>query len=134
MADLLAGSIQTMFEYSATLKAQIEAGKLRPVGITSAQRLKNMPNVPTFAEQGLPEMQISSWAVIMLPANAPADVVEKLASAFAEAMKDPAVVAYIDSTDGISLAHIGPKDMPGFLESETVKFGRLVEKSGARAD
>jgi tripartite-type tricarboxylate transporter receptor subunit TctC len=134
LADLLAGNIQVMFEYSATLKAHIDSGKLRPLGITSAQRLKNMSNVPTFVEQGLPNVQISSWAVIMMPAGVPADVVQKFADAFAEAMKDPAVVAYVDTTDGVSLAHIGPKDMPGFLESETVKFTRLVEKSGARAD
>jgi tripartite-type tricarboxylate transporter receptor subunit TctC len=70
----------------------------------------------------------------MMPANTPPDVVQTFSKAFNEAMKDPAVVAYVDSTDGVSLAHIGPKDMPGFLESETVKFTRLVEKSGARAD
>jgi tripartite-type tricarboxylate transporter receptor subunit TctC len=134
MTDLLAGNIQVMFEYSSVVKPQIEAGKLRPLGITTAQRLKNMPDVPTFAEQGLPEVQISAWAVIMLPANAPADVVAKLAGAFGETMRDPAILAYYDSTDSVTLGHIGPKEMPAFIESETVKFGRLVEKSGARAD
>jgi tripartite-type tricarboxylate transporter receptor subunit TctC len=134
MTDLLAGNIQVMFEYSSVVKPQIDAGKLRPLGITSAQRLKNLPDVPTFGEQGLPDVQISAWAVIMLPANAPADVVTTLANAFAATMKDPAIIAYFDSTDSISLAHVGPKEMPAFIESETVKFARLVEKSGARAD
>ena len=134
MTDLLAGNIQVMFEYPSVVKPQIEAGKLRPLGITAAQRLKNMPDVPTFAEQGLPDVQISAWSVIMLPANAPQDVVAKLAGAFAETMKDPTIIAYLDSTDSVSLAHIGPKEMPGFIASETVKFGSLVEKSGARAD
>ena len=134
MADLLGGNIQVMFEYPSVVKPQIEAGKLRPLGITTAERLKNMGDVPTFAEQGLGEVQISAWSVIMLPANAPQEVVAKLAGAFNETMKDPAIVAYFDSTDSVSLAHIGPKEMPGFIESETVKFGRLVEKSGAQAD
>lgn len=134
MADLLAGNIQVMFEYSSVVKPQIEAGKLRPLGITTAQRLKNMPDVATFAEQGLPDVQISAWSVIMLPANAPQDVVNKLASAFAETMKDPSIVAYFDSTDSVSLAHIGPKEMPAFIERETEKFGTLVKKSGAQAD
>lgn len=134
MTDLIAGNIQVMFEYSSVVKAQIEAGKIRPLGITAAQRMKNMPDVPTFVEQGLPDVQISAWAVIMLPANTPADIVAKLAGAFSETMKDPAIVAYLDSTDGVSLAHIGPKEMPAFIESETAKFGKLVEKSGARAD
>jgi tripartite-type tricarboxylate transporter receptor subunit TctC len=134
MADLLAGNIQAMFEYSSVVKPQIEAGKLRPLGITTAQRLKNMPDVPTFAEQGLSDVQISAWSVIMLPANAPAEVVDTLASAFAQTMKDPSIVAYFDSTDSVSLAHIGPKQMPAFIETETVRFGTLVRKSGAQAD
>jgi hypothetical protein len=49
-------------------------------------------------------------------------------------MKDPSIIAYFDSTDSVSLAHIGPKEMPAFIESETAKFGALVEKSGARVD
>jgi tripartite-type tricarboxylate transporter receptor subunit TctC len=134
LVDLLGGNIQVMFEYASVLKPHIEAGKLRPLGITSAARMKNMPDLPTFAEQGLPDVQISAWAVIMLPANAPQEVVTTLAGAFNETMKDPAVVAYFDSTDSVSLAHIGPKEMPGFIESESVKFGKLVEKSGAKAD
>jgi tripartite-type tricarboxylate transporter receptor subunit TctC len=134
MADLLSGNIQAMFEYSSVVKPQIEAGKLRPLGITTAERLKNMPDVPTFAEQGLSDVQISAWSVIMLPANAPPEVVDTLASAFAQTMKDPAIVAYFDSTDSVSLAHIGPKQMPAFIETETVKFGTLVRKSGAQAD
>jgi tripartite-type tricarboxylate transporter receptor subunit TctC len=134
MVDLLSGNIQAMFEYSSVVKPQIEAGKLRPLGITTAERLKNMPDVPTFAEQGLSDVQISAWSVIMLPANAPPEVVDALASAFAQTMKDPAIVAYFDSTDSVSLAHIGPKQMPAFIETETVKFGTLVRKSGAQAD
>jgi len=134
MADLLGGNIQAMFEYSSVVKPQIESGKLRPLGITTAERMKNMPDVPTFVEQGFPDVQISAWAVIMLPANAPQEVVDKLASAFAATMKDPSIVAYFDSTDAVSLAHIGPKQMPAFIESETVKFGTLVRKSGAQAD
>jgi tripartite-type tricarboxylate transporter receptor subunit TctC len=134
MADLLGGNIQAMFEYSSVVKPQIESGKLRPLGITTAERMKNMPDVPTFVEQGFPDVQISAWAVIMLPANAPQEVVDKLAFAFAETMKDPSIVAYFDSTDAVSLAHIGPKQMPAFIESETVKFGTLVRKSGVQAD
>ena len=134
MADLLAGDIQVMFEYAAVVKAQIEAGKLRPLGITSAQRMKNMPNVATFAEQGLPEVQIAAWGAIMLPINAPQQVVAKLASAFSETLKDPSVAAYFDSTDSLALADIGPKEMPGFIASETAKFSKIVERSGARVD
>lgn len=134
MADLLGGNIQAMFEYSSVVKPQIEAGKLRALGITTAERMKNMPGVPTFAEQGYPDVQISAWAVVMFPANVPQPIVDKFASAFSATMKDPSIVAYFDSTDAVSLAHIGPKEMPAFIESETMKFGTLVKKSGAQAD
>ncbi|MDQ8729942.1 tripartite tricarboxylate transporter substrate binding protein [Bradyrhizobium sp. LHD-71] len=134
MADLLGGNIDVSFEYPSVVRSHIEAGKLRPLGITSAQRLKNAANIPTFVEQGWPQVQVTAWSAIVLPANAPADVTEKLGSAFRDALKDPAVVAYFDSNDSISLADIGPKELPGFIESEIAKFKPLVEKSGARVD
>ena len=134
MTDLLAGNIQVMFDYPSVVKPQIEAGKLRPLGITTAKRLKNMPNLPTFVEQGYPTVEISAWAVLMMPANAPSNVVQKLSDAFVETMKDPSVIAYFEANDSVSLVHIGPKEMPDFLKSETAKFRQLVEKSGARAD
>ena len=134
MADLLSGDIQVMFEYAAVVKAQIEAGKLRPLAITSTQRMKNMPNVPTFTEQGLPGVQIAAWGAVMLPANVPQDVVSKLASAVRETLKDPSVVAFFDDTDSVALADIGAKEIPGFIASETEKFSKIVERSGARVD
>lgn len=134
MVDLLGGNIQVIFDYPSVVKSHIEAGKLRPLGITSAQRLKNMPDVPTMIEQGLPEVQISAWSSIMLPANVPAEITNKLATAFNATMKDPAIIAYFDSTDSIALTNIGPKELPAFIESETAKFKTLVEKSGASAD
>ena len=134
MTDLLAGNIDVIFDYPSVVKPHIDAGKLRPLGITSAQRLKNLSNIPTFAEQGLSDVQMTAWSAIMLPANAPADVVEKLGSAFKAALEDPAVVAYFDSNDSISMANIGAKELPAFIQSETAKFKTLVEKSGASAD
>jgi tripartite-type tricarboxylate transporter receptor subunit TctC len=134
MADLLGGSIDVSFEYPSVVRPHIEAGKLRPLGITSTQRLKNVANIPTFVEQGWAQVQVTAWSAIMLPAAAPADVVEKLGHAFRAALEDPAVVAYFDSNDSIPLAHIGPKELPGYIESEIAKFKTLVEKSGARAD
>lgn len=134
MTDLLAGNIQVMFEYPSVVRPQIDAGKLRPLGITTANRLKNLATIPTFTEQGLPTVQISAWAVIMMPANTPGNIVQTFAKAFDQTMKDPAIIAYFDSNDSVSLAHIGPKEMPAFLESEAVKFGELVKKSGASAD
>lgn len=134
MTDLLAGNIDVIFDYPSVVRPHIQAGKLRPLGITSAQRLKNLADVPTFVEQGWPDMQMTAWSAIMLPANTPADVADKLGSAFAAALKDPAVVAYFESNDSISLADIGPKELPGYIESEMAKFKTLVEKSGARVD
>lgn len=134
MVDLLGGNIQVIFDYPSVVKTHIEAGKLRPLGITSAQRLKNMPDVPTMIEQGLPDVQISAWSAIMLPGNTPADVTDKLATAFNATMKDPSIIAYFESTDSIPLTNIGPKELPAFIDSETAKFKTLVEKSGASAD
>ena len=134
MTDLLGGVIEIMFEYPVVVRPQIDGGKLRPLGITSAARLKSFPDVRTIAEQGWPDVVLSAWSAILLPANTPPDVVNTLAAAFASTLRDPAIVKYFDDNDSPSLVAIGPDKLPAFMESEAAKFKRLVEISGASAD
>lgn len=134
MADLLGGNIDVSFEYPSVVKAHLQAGSLKALAITSSQRMKNSADIPTFAELGYQQVQLVAWAAIMLPAGAAPEVVEKLATSFRAALKDPAVVAYFDTNDSVPLGDIGPKELPGFIESETARFKTLVEQSGAKAD
>ncbi|MBK8767388.1 MAG: tripartite tricarboxylate transporter substrate binding protein [Burkholderiaceae bacterium] len=120
-----------IFDYSIVVKPQIEAGKLRPLASTGAVRLTSHPDVPTATELGYPGVQLTAWAMIVGPAGMPQPVVDKMAKAFNEALKDPAVVKYHDD-QGVTLM----PDMQGarlreFVIKEQAKFKELVERSGA---
>ena len=131
MIDLLGGRLDLIFDYSIVVKPQIEAGKLRPLASTGAVRLTSHPDVPTATELGYPGVQLTAWAMIAGPAGMPQAVVDKMAKAFNEALKDPAVVKYHDD-QGVTLM----PDMQGarlreFAIKEQAKFKELVERSGA---
>ncbi len=126
MVDLLAGVLQVNFEYPSVVKPQIAAGKLRPLGVTSAKPLNSFPGVKTVAEQGWPDVVLTAWATLMLPAGTPLDVVNTLATAFAAALQDPEVVKYYADND-TTLLGLGPDKLPAFMESEAQKFKRIVD-------
>jgi len=83
---LLAGEIQTMTDPSTTIFPHIQGGKVRPLAVTTATRAKSLPNVPTVAEAGFPNMQRYFWLGVVAPGGTPADIVNKLNAAFRESL------------------------------------------------
>jgi tripartite-type tricarboxylate transporter receptor subunit TctC len=134
IADLLSGVLDVSFEMPNGMRTLIEAGKVRPLAMTSDRRMKNFPDVPTFAELGLPDMKIAAWSSIVVPAGTPLDVVQKLDSAITATLKDPAIAEYYSVGDSLVLDQIGYREFPAYLASETAKFKALIEKSGATTD
>ncbi|MCE9640086.1 MAG: tripartite tricarboxylate transporter substrate binding protein, partial [Betaproteobacteria bacterium] len=78
MQDLLGGQIELMFENLPTAIAQVRAGKVRALGMTSKERSPSMPEVPTVAETGVPGFEATAWFTIAAPAKVPADIIRKL--------------------------------------------------------
>lgn len=132
-ADLLAGTIDAIFDYTVVMRPHVEAGKIVPLGMSSAQRLKSFPNVPTFKERGH-DVELTAWSSIVMPAGTPPDVVKKMSDAFAETSRDPIVIKYNEENDFGNLGHMGPEKLREFFVSEAAKFKMLVEKSGATMD
>ncbi|HVZ45775.1 MAG TPA: tripartite tricarboxylate transporter substrate binding protein [Ramlibacter sp.] len=129
--DMLGGQIDILFDYLPTSWPHIESGKLRALAVSSSRRVPGR-NIPTAAEQGLPEVVLSPWYGIFAPAGTPADVVQKLSQAFGTALKKQSVVDYNYGAGAVAL-DLGPRDFATFIEREIVKWKDLVEKSGATA-
>ena len=91
LVDLIAGRLDFMFVSFAAISSFVEEGKLRILATASSRRAKEMPEVPTFSEQGLPDIEMSAWFGLFAPARTPEDVVRKLHEAFAHAVQDPDV-------------------------------------------
>ena len=131
--DLLAGTIDAIFDYTVVMRPHIEAGKIIPLGISREDRLKSFPNVPTFKERGI-DVVLTAWSSIAMPAGTPPEVVDRMSAAFQETMRDPAVIKYNEENDFGSLGHLGPEKLKEFYTSETEKFRKLVEKAGVSLD
>lgn len=101
MIDLLAGQIQVVFDNLPSSAAQIEAGKIRALAVASPTRVKSMPDVPTYAEVGYPQLNTPSWFGLAAPPNVPTDILDKLNLAVKKVLQDPEVVAQIEKQGAV---------------------------------
>jgi len=131
--DLIGGQVQAMFANLPEVLSQVQAGKLRPLAVTGKARRPNLPNVPTFAESGYPQMDTRSWFGLFAPAGTPAPIVAKLSASIAQAVADPAVQARLKELGADPIGDRHEAFQP-FVAQEVTRWGALVERSGATAD
>ncbi len=130
---LLSGETQFTFDNLANAFPQIEAGKLRPLAVTTPKRNSQVPNVPTMGEAGIQGFDISTWFGIFAPAGTPADIVQKLATASIAALKDPATVERLAKLAVVPVGNT-PAEFTAFVRAEHEKYREIVRLSGARID
>jgi tripartite-type tricarboxylate transporter receptor subunit TctC len=111
---------------------QVQAGKLKALAVSTARRVPQLANLPTFREAGLP-MDGSAWIGLVAPAGTPAPVIERLNREFVAAMRDPAIheklkAQYMDAEPGT------PQQFAAFMKAELAKWGPVIRRSGATID
>lgn len=109
----------------------IEAKKIRGLAVTTAERVKQLPNIPTGKEAGFPEFDLLGWNGISGPANLPGYVIEKWDKGIQEAVKDPVFVEEMEKT-GAPPAYLGPKDFKSALQRDYESALKFAEKLGLR--
>jgi tripartite-type tricarboxylate transporter receptor subunit TctC len=134
IADLLAGRVDLMFDYSIVVKPQIEGAKLRALAQTGPARMVSHPDVPTFVELGYPDVQFAAWATLIGPAGMPQPIVDKLASTFNATLKDPGIIKYHDDQGVVLMPDVDGPKVREFIIKETAKFKDLIERTGATAE
>lgn len=133
LLDLVGGNINVMFDAYASSKPFINDNKIRLLAVTTAQRSKLLPNVPTVAESGLPGYEAMPWLGFVAPAHTPAAVVNKFHSELVEVLKEPAVQERFQSL-GLEIIGNKPAEFSAFLKNDIVKWAKVVKDSGAKAD
>jgi tripartite-type tricarboxylate transporter receptor subunit TctC len=130
---LLAGDTQLMFDNLANAMAQVKAGKLRALAVTTAERSKLAPELPTMAEAGLPGFDISTWYGLFAPAGTPPDVVDKWNADVTAMLRTPDMRDRL-LAQGAEPAPDTPAEFARFVAAEAAKYARIVKASGAKVD
>ena len=134
MADMLAGSMDVMFDNLPSAMPHIQSGSLKAFAVTSAVRSAALPDVPTVAEAGnLPGFEASSWFGLLAPAGTPPEVVSRLQQESAKALGLPAVKERLLAQGAIPSGNT-PQEFTRLINDEIVKWAAVVKASGARVD
>jgi len=128
--DVVAGHIQLMFSDLAPAYPLIQAGKVRALGVTTAQRAAAAPKIPPLAEVGLPGFDWAAWQSVAAPGATPKDIVLKLNGAVNAAIAEPDVAKQLVNLQFIPLGKRSPEQLDRFVKSETARWAKVLQQAG----
>jgi tripartite-type tricarboxylate transporter receptor subunit TctC len=127
------GETQMMFAVMQPLQAQIQAGKLRALAVTTAKRFALLPDLPAIAEAGYPGFEALAWNGVLVAAGTPRPIVQRLNAEIDAILKDPSVKSGLNA-QGFELIGGTPEDFSALIKSESGKWAPVIRKTGARID
>jgi tripartite-type tricarboxylate transporter receptor subunit TctC len=127
--DVMAGHVAAMFADVGSVIAQINAGKVRALGVTSTTRIPTLPNVPAIAET-VPGFDAVGWTLICAPAATPKPVIERLAAELKAVAATSEIKAVIERLGLVAVTSEQPAELQKFLATEIDRWGGLIERAG----
>ena len=127
------GDVNVMFANMPPSLPLIRDGRVRPIAVTTAQRLAAFPDLPTVAETGVPGYEVSTWFALFAPAATPQDIVQRLNREFAAALADADIREKLVA-QGYTINGGSPQDLGNLVRAELVKWARVVKESGAKVE
>ena len=131
--DLIAGQIQLTFASIISALPMIRAQRLRAVAVTSAQRAKSLPELPTVAESGVPGFAVTQWYGVQAPAGTPRPIVDRLNREIVRTLQLAEVVSRLAS-DGAEGAGSTPQQFADHIKAEHGKWARIIKQAGIRGE
>jgi tripartite-type tricarboxylate transporter receptor subunit TctC len=130
-SDVVGGRVSMFVPGLAGTLGLIQSGKLRAIAVTGTQRSPQLPDVPTLAESGLPNYSAYIWMGVLAPKGTPAPIIDKLSKAFSEALKTPAVQAYMkkSSTEAVGST---PAEFQQYFRAERDRWATVIKQTGAQ--
>jgi tripartite-type tricarboxylate transporter receptor subunit TctC len=133
ITDLIGGQIQVMFTTVASAAALIEAGQLRALAVTSAERSPAFPDLPTVAEAGVPGYAAESWYGLFAPAKTPADVIDRLNQSAAKAIRSESF-SRLGMNEGLVLIARPPEELDRYLRGEEERWRKVIRDAGIKIE
>jgi tripartite-type tricarboxylate transporter receptor subunit TctC len=133
LTDLMAGRVHVMLDTAASAMPHVRGGKLRALALSAPTRSAEYPDLPTFAEAGLPQYDTNAWYSMHAPAGTPADIVRRLNRELVAILKDPDILARFKQ---LSTEPVGnsPEEFGAFVKAELDKYARVIKAAGIRLD
>lgn len=134
LTDLLGGSIQIMFDLPQTPLSNIQAGRLKALGVTGEKRLAVLPNVPTMAEVGVPEFDYSTWIGFAAPAKTPPAIIDRLFKEMIKVLKEPAIIDSFAQKAMFVKPSESPDEFKVFIKDEIDRLSKLVQAANIKPE
>jgi tripartite-type tricarboxylate transporter receptor subunit TctC len=133
LGDIIAGRVSVMVSGIPAALPQIKSGSLRALGVTTAQRVRGLPDVPTIAESGVPGYNLFAWTGFFAPANTPRPIIDRLNRELVASLESQEVRAHLAATGG-EIATSSPPQFTQFVRQEFERYGKLVKELGLKID
>jgi tripartite-type tricarboxylate transporter receptor subunit TctC len=133
MTDVISGTVDLYMSSVPTLLGQIKQGKLRPLAVTSARRVDDLPDVPTINESGYKGFDAVTWFGLLAPAGTPKDVIARINAEFNKALAQPELRKRL-ADEGADPAGGTPEQFAALIKDEIPRWGKVVKDSGAKID
>lgn len=130
MNDVLAGTVPVSFVGVPNALSSVKAGRLRALGVSTAKRYGEMPDVPTLDEAGVKGFDATIWLGLLAPPNTPREIVDKLNAAITKVLGEPAARKLMSSA-GVDVATSTPEQFGALLKTEYDRWGKVVKETGA---
>jgi tripartite-type tricarboxylate transporter receptor subunit TctC len=131
--DLLAGVVAMNFDTMPPVMPHIQAGKLNGLAISTPKRVSQLPNVPTFLEEGITGFDVANWYGVMAPAGTAREIVQKLNADINKAMQVPEVRTRLEGV-GTQLREMSIAEFDAFMKAEVAKYAKIIKDTGVRIE
>jgi tripartite-type tricarboxylate transporter receptor subunit TctC len=133
VSELVGGQINLLFSTMTGTKGMVDAGRLRPLAITSPKRSNVMPNVPTFVESGLPGVDAGTINGLVAPVGTPAEFIQRVNAAVNRALKNPVVLAKLNE-QGFAVAGGTPEEFGAWIRTEIPKWSKIIKDANIKVE
>ncbi len=134
LTDLLSGNIQVMFDSLSTALPPVKSGLLRPLGVSSAERSPDLPDVPTIAESGYPDYVVSVWYGIAAPARLPEEVAQKISASLDRALNDDSFRASLEKIGFPVFRPRSPAAIAEFIDADRARWSKVIKAQNITLD
>ena len=133
VTDLIAGQVSMYFGTTPSTVPHVRAGRLRALAVTSLQRSRATPDIPTMAEAALPGFENAAWHGLMAPAGTPQAVIDKLHNEVVRVLRTPEIIERMAS-QGVDVIAGSPAELAAFIKQDLVKYDKLVKSAGLKVE